>query len=662
MDKILQSLHIKLDSTMQTLTQRAIGQLLVKIIFHSSSPISEIELLQKYKAEVKDCYNEESAKEILLSLVNDDNIKFDNGKYRLSTNKKRNIEKSIQISNDRLDYIIDTYFTELYSSKEIVKDCFVESITRFFESYSSEWIADINYSAQYVLNSKDNIVKTIGLRISANKKIDSRDKDSILDKFINFITTRNDVDVDGFLWEYGTSAFAAKLIKVSNTADQFSLDKFSNSKCILDTNILMNIGLEASKYSSAINSIEKAFLKLGIRVGILNITKDEYEHTIINKRNTVLRLVSKGYPNEVLKETDDQYILTALDRKCDKLEDFERFFDQIGSVPKLFDTDLAIEIFDHDDELEQTIKTNQGDSSKLESLNGIYHKVTQRDKNPNSLRHDVGMIAGAEFLRSKEKTFILSQEVSVNNYSKVLPLEDGLPLSIKLETLINVLSINTDGVSDDNSYIGLFASMIRSGLTVHKELFKPEDLCYMLEKDELVTQLPADTTIGIANKVHSMRVKGDSDKEIHLALTREITGGKLKIMGDLDKAKNDFSNERRKKEQFQVELGKSNRALLDLITKESNDEYRKEIKQLYFKILYMSIPLLVATSILYYILDSNLETVNVFWNIIICLAVNMVSNLLWYLFITAPKIKQLKKNRDNIISSKVTNKRLKLGV
>lgn len=69
----------------------------------------------------------------------------------------------------------------------------------------------------------------------------------------------------------------------------------------------------------------------------------------------------------------------------------------------------------------------------------------------------------------------------------------------------------------------------------------------MLEKDELVTQLPAHMTISIANKVHSMRVKGDSDRDIHLALTREITGGKLKIKGDLDKANLTASNEKREK-------------------------------------------------------------------------------------------------------------------
>ena len=138
MDTVLQSLHIKLDSTMQTLTQRAIGQLLVKIIFHFNTSISEIEILQKYKAEVKDCYNETVAKEILSTLVNDDVVKLEDKKYRLSTSKRKNIEKSFQVSNDRVTSILDKYFSELYSPKEIIADCFIESITRFFESYSNE--------------------------------------------------------------------------------------------------------------------------------------------------------------------------------------------------------------------------------------------------------------------------------------------------------------------------------------------------------------------------------------------------------------------------------------------------------------------------------------------------------------------------------------------
>lgn len=55
------------------------------------------------------------------------------------------------------------------------------------------------------------------------------------------------------------------------------------------------------------------------------------------------------------------------------------------------------------------------------------------------------MIAGAEYLRSKEDIYIVSRSFG-KQLLKFLPLEGGLPLAIKLETLINVLSINTNGV------------------------------------------------------------------------------------------------------------------------------------------------------------------------------------------------------------------------
>ena len=418
----------------------------------------------------------------------------------------------------------------------------------------------------------------------------------------------------------------------------------------------MNIGLEASKYSAAISSIEKAFIKLNIRVGILNITRNEYEHTIINKRNTVLNLVSKGYSNEVLEAIDDQYLQTAIERKCDVLEDFERFFDQIGSVPKLFDNELDIEIFDHDEDLEETIELHQCDERNLENLNAIYRKVTQRDKNTNSLKHDVGMIAGAEYLRTKEKTFILSQEVSVNNFSKSLPLEDGLPLSIKLETLINVLSINMDGLSSDDNFVGLFASMIRSGLTVHKDLFKPEDLCYMLEQDELVTQLPADITINIANKIHSMRVKGESDKDIHLTLTREITGGKLKIKTDLDKANLIVSNLTREKNRNAERLKETEAIIYNMAKTDSLKEWKNDVRSQYLKLLFSLIATLILTYILFKILNIEQSNISLFWNGMICIAFNIITNCLWYIFGILPNINHLQKNKEKIIKAKIEEK------
>ena len=80
MDKVLQTLNVKLDSTMQTLTERAIGQLLVKIIFHHSCPITEKELIKKYKTEVKSLYNEARTKNVLTSLISENDVKEEKNK------------------------------------------------------------------------------------------------------------------------------------------------------------------------------------------------------------------------------------------------------------------------------------------------------------------------------------------------------------------------------------------------------------------------------------------------------------------------------------------------------------------------------------------------------------------------------------------------------
>lgn len=43
--------------------------------------------------------------------------------------------------------------------------------------------------------------------------------------------------------------------------------------------------------------------------------------------------------------------------------------------------------------------------------------------------HDVGLIAGTEYIRQNEKAFILSQEISVNKYSHSKPTLENLPLA-----------------------------------------------------------------------------------------------------------------------------------------------------------------------------------------------------------------------------------------
>jgi hypothetical protein len=69
----------------------------------------------------------------------------------------------------------------------------------------------------------------------------------------------NDNDVTAILWDYGTSRFSSSLIVANTSADPITIDEFSNSKCILDTNILMYLDLEKSKFKESFKSMETIF-------------------------------------------------------------------------------------------------------------------------------------------------------------------------------------------------------------------------------------------------------------------------------------------------------------------------------------------------------------------------------------------------------------------
>ncbi|OFQ08904.1 hypothetical protein HMPREF2955_00270 [Prevotella sp. HMSC073D09] len=309
----------------------------------------------------------------------------------------------------------------------------------FFGTFSDDWISDLCYKAGTIARRENSILDVIQKRTANNNELNKQDKETLPKKFLQMILMR-EPDVTNFLWEYGTSAFSAKLIKNSYTTDDLTLETFKDSYCILDTNILMHIGLESSEYYTSFKVLENIFKELGINVGILHITQNEYLAAVRSKKEQVMNLVAK-YEQEVLEASNDQYLKTAIKRHCQTEEDYKRFFSCIEHVPKYIYKNSQIFLYDDDQALEDKIAKAQSDETKLSELNSIYKSVTGRDKKEYALLHDVGLINGAHYLREKGKYFILSQEVSVNTYAKKKPFVNELPIAMRIQTLLRVIQL-----------------------------------------------------------------------------------------------------------------------------------------------------------------------------------------------------------------------------
>lgn len=655
MDEIIKSLYLRLDANTSTLTRSAIGQILVKIIYSLDGLVSKEDIFKAY-AQINGIgkTNEQQLEEILEELVDKD-IKKRSGKYYLSSSKKAKIAKSVDIAENRKEEILDKYFSNVFSDRTLIEEWLQDVTIKFFESFSDEWISDLLTGHKDVYKSESSIRDMVDRRTLNNKKIDDRDKKVLPKLFFEFVND-NTGAVNDYLWDYGTSAFAAKLIRNQNGVDSLTIDSFKNSTCILDTNVLLFISLN-SRFKDGIIALENVFSSLNVKVGYLYITQKEYQDKVYNQKSMTMRNLEKfGY--DIASIPNDDFTTNAKELQCKTSEDFERFFDEKHKMPKVVHESLPIILLDNDSQLVNVVEEAQHNQNKIDELNGIFHNCTGHDKRPNALIHDIGLLEGVEYLRKNGKYFVVSEEVCVNIYSKKRPLSDNLPLSIRIDTLINVLAANNDGDTFNAAdYVPLFANIVRSGLIPNKNTFKQEELYFLYDIDEQVAQLPKEEVEEIVMDMHEMILKGTGDKELERELKSKITKGKIKVVSDLDSTKQALSlsekNLKRQEEQNQNLSDALRRNIWNSET-QKYDEETVQIKKKY-QISYPFVVFLISV-IAFIFAFFNTDTVGSFLSFVISLLVNVIYN--WYcrVKVLKDKINDRLAKRESVISRAVTER------
>lgn len=652
MDEIIKSLYLRLDANTSTLTRSAIGQILVKIIYSLGRLVSKEEVFKAY-AQLNNINkaDENQLLEILEELVNKDIRKRD-GKYYLSTNKKEKIKKSLEQAEDRKNEIVDNYFSNTFSDRNIIEDWLQDVTIKFFECYSDEWISDLLTGHKTVSRSETSIKDLIGKRTFNNSRLDKRDKQILPKKFFDFINDNKGV-VNDYLWDYGTSAFAAKLIRNQNGVDSLTIDSFKNSTCILDTNILLFISLE-SRFKDGIVALEKVFQSLNVDVAYLYITLKEYQAKVSCQKDMTMRNLDK-YGYDIASIPNDDFTNSAKELLCKTLDDFERFFDEKAKIPSKVHDILPIKLLDNDKELVEVIEKAQKDNNKISELNGLFRDLTGHDKKQNALVHDIGLLKGTEHLRKSGKFFVVSEEVCVNLYSKRQPLSDNLPLAIRIDTLINVLAANNDGDTFKASdYVPLFANIVRAGLIPDKDTFRQEELYDLYDMDEQVAQLPSDKIKDIVLEMHELLLKGTDEKVLSRELKSKITKGKIKVVSDLNDTRHALSFSERERERQEREKNLAINALKETLTEEIGKKYDKETNKLVLKYRFCYPGICILVSLLIVMLFVfNTNTVGSFLSFVISLGVNFVFG--WYCNVKLLKKEVVARNRKkgSVVAQKV---------
>jgi hypothetical protein len=463
-------------------------------------------------------------------------------------------------------------------------------LVSFFQEYSYDWINDLrvkkNGGGQ---KKKPNFSKVVAKTLNESK-IHETDHDWLKQKFENFIASDRKQDQD-LIWTYGSSMFTSALLTARNYADDISMDIFRNSQFILDTNMLMIVGLEGFDKNYAVKALEEAFVDLEIEPGYFHISKEEYQRALAPKHEATLAAVEK-YDHNVIRQSDCPFIQTAIKRQCTKPEDFDRFFQGINNPPKMFSDKISLECFDYK-ELNTCIEKGIADQTTLTEINRIHKIRTNRDKRDKPKEHDAGLIFGANYLREKKNAWILTRDGTLREYAFQKTVRDDNPIAIGLDSLIQMLAIESGGSQlSSTNFAPLFSKIVSSSIMPDRDIFQMEDL-YFIEKSHIeISKLSPEKAVAIAKLVNKLRLRGVPDEDIVLEIQRSFQGSLDNLNTEFDLLKSDKNRIEKDFDKQQKLVDQLKTSVVDSEIENRINKVRDEVRGNWYKLI--GIPIALA--------------------------------------------------------------------
>lgn len=632
MKDILHTICLRHDNTLKSLTKQALAQIILKLVYiNNVKGLSISQVRDLVRGETGVNFTEKDILDSLRWLENDgEKIYAKSGKYRIKPNYLKSIDKEVERTNQLHDDIIIKWFrdTDSYKAddgKNSILDWFQGLMIEFFKDYSYDWVRDLMRQKGNGKKKTPNLEKIIDKSL-ASSNLAEEDYGWLKKQFVKFIESDTHEDNE-VLWNYASSRFSATLLTARNFADDFSLEEFDGATFILDTNILMILELEEYEQSQAISTLAEFFKKHNISPKYFYVSRDEYGRAIGPKRRSTLKAFDE-YSFKVFSESNCVFINTALKRKCVERADFERFFDQIMDVPEKFGNVLDLECEDNSDLIEVFEKA-ESDEKLKGSINTVYKRRTGNDKRETPKKHDAALYRGAEHLKKQGKTLILTRDSILREFAYEDAVRDELPLAIGVDSLIQLLALDAGGTGNTSSnFIPLFSKLVQTSLFPEKEMFKPEDLEYILESRINILQLDDEHIIEIAKKVNKLRYTRSEDDDVALEIRRLFQSGVgdmkevvKRAVGEKERAEEDAKTLGTSLENFEGELFQSK--LTNAIS-----DYRKKVIWNYVKL----VGLISISVILFYVLYSNVG-IEKNWIVVTCNIVSdIVAAILWSIF------------------------------
>ena len=586
----LVTVNIMYGSSVKPLKSVAFAQLSAKALFLSKTPLP----IDAIAGKVAELIGVKSISTDLIGrglayLEELDRARQQNGRWILTREARKEIGKSIAYANDQVAGILKKHFPAAINSRTL-RRWFIEASAKLFGHFGDEWVYELSkggLGGGRLLKGR-----TLDeLLLPTIKQFNLEDAQGMLvEGFIRFLSSEDTSDQQ-YLMLISQAMFSARLVAADIGVDPITLQELKDSIFLLDTNVLFSIVLEKGRLAAAIESLEGALRTINTRLVYLHTTREEYGRALMGKREEILHLLDI-YPDEIIKDLNDDFLVTAQARGCTSRDDYERFFESITDIPKSLPGGYEIKIED-DDKIEAAKTAAEEDNHLKNRIREFSVKYRPRWRGPKgelALNHDAALFHVLRFIRREgSKCWIMSLDRSLQKCSLEQAGPHGVPELISVSAVVEMLSVNNAGPDlDATQFAPLLSRMILNECVPPKDTYISQDLILLHKINEKARELPPEEIRKLAKVVMRARCEGRGAGDVTLALTinRMYQDSVKHVTAELEEARKSAASA---KEQAEKERAKSRTLEKELVKSRARDIKRNALGLLVMRIVFWMI-------------------------------------------------------------------------
>ena len=497
---------------------------LISIALFLQESISEDRIRKTISNQILQIKNvpEESISNALELLKLHDIIEKESGKWRLTNKAKEDFEEQSHNAQMEEKKILQRFFPKSIKYAKL-QSWFLDTSAKYFSFEDDKLISN------FLQNKQDQLSIDKILRETIKKHDLEKFSDELLLGYKEFLV---DDDSAYKIWDFMQGLLSTKLVVADVSPNLISIERYKNSKIIIDTNVLFSVSLKDKKIiNKSLLALSQAMQSIGAQLYIAEWTKEEYLNVCRKEEKSTMKIFDE-YDEEIIKNTRGGFLKAAYQAKCKNGNDVKKLFGGIEKIPIQFG-EIRIETIKKEESDE--IIFDCGDQQDVKLVNEIHsawmnNGLKRPPKGWYAIKHDLLLTKFVREKQKNEKFFILTLDRSMEALSLSWINEKEDPVWINFLTLIQILAINGAGADFDSKNLApLIKSFIEYQGCGKFQKYKKQDLLLLANCTDRIKEIPITKVKNVLNKIHRKNMSGLSkkdEKDLELEIQRDLTKSK----------------------------------------------------------------------------------------------------------------------------------------